>query len=51
MAANLIGLIYVAAGQDRRGDVLRLIEKASAIAGVSGAHSVMRQIEEASAQL
>ena len=51
VAANLVGLTYIAAGQDRRDDALKLIEEASAIAEASGAHGLMRQIEEARAQL
>jgi len=51
VASNLVGLTYIAAGQDRRDDGLKLIEEASAIAEASGAHGLMRQIEEARAQL
>ena len=51
VASNLVGLTYIAAGQDRRDDALKLIEEASAIAEASGAHGLMRQIEEARAQL
>jgi len=51
VGSNLVGLTYIAAGQDRRDDALKLIEEASAIAEASGAHGLMRQIEEARAQL
>ena len=51
VASNLVGLIYIAAGQDRRDDALRLAAEARAIAEASGATGLMRQIEEASAQL
>ncbi len=51
MASNLVGLIYIAAGQDRRDDGLKLAEEARAIAEANGAHGLVRQIEEARAQL
>jgi hypothetical protein len=51
VASNLVGLIYIAAGQDRRDDALKLAAEARAIAEASGATVLLRQIEEASAQL
>jgi tetratricopeptide (TPR) repeat protein len=51
VAANLVGLAYIAAGRDRRDDALKLIEESRAIAEASGARGLMRQIEEARAQL
>jgi len=51
VAANLVGLIYIAAAQDRRDDALKLAAEARAIAEASGATGLLRQIEEASAQL
>lgn len=51
VAANLVGLAYIAAGQGRRGDALVLIEEAGAIAAASGAHGIMRHVEEARTQL
>jgi tetratricopeptide (TPR) repeat protein len=51
VASNLVGLTYIAVGQDRRDDAMKLIEEARALAEASGAHSLMRQIEEARAQL
>jgi tetratricopeptide (TPR) repeat protein len=51
VASNLVGLIYIAAGQGRPDDALALITEASAIAGATGAHRIMRQVEEARAQL
>jgi len=51
VASNLVGLIYIAAGQDRRDDALKLAAEARAIAEASGATGLLRQIEEASAQL
>jgi hypothetical protein len=51
VAANLVGLTYIAAGQDRRDDALKLIAEARAIAEDSGARGLLPQIEEARAQL
>ena len=51
VASNLVGLIYIAAGQDRRDDAVKLAAEARAIAEASGATGLLRQIEEASAQL
>jgi tetratricopeptide (TPR) repeat protein len=51
VASNLVGLIYIAAAQDRRADALKLAAEARAIAEASGATGLLRQIEEASAQL
>jgi hypothetical protein len=36
VAANLVGLAYIAAGQGRRDDALALIDEAGAIAAASG---------------
>jgi hypothetical protein len=51
VASNLVGLTYIAAGQGRRDDALQLIEEARAIAEANGARGLLRQIEEACAQL
>jgi tetratricopeptide (TPR) repeat protein len=51
VAANMVGLMYIAAGQGRRDDALALFEEASAIAKASGAYGILRQIDEAHAQL
>jgi hypothetical protein len=51
VASNLVGLIYIAAGQDRHEDALKLAQEARSIAEASGAHGLLRQIDEASAQL
>jgi hypothetical protein len=51
VAANLVGLAYIAAGQGRRDDALALAEEADAIAAASGARAISRQVEEARAQL
>ena len=50
VAANLVGLAYVALAQDRRKDAAALIEEASAVAEASGAHGIMPHIEEARTQ-
>jgi hypothetical protein len=47
VASNMVGLIYIAAGQGRHDDALALLEEAAAIAEASGAHGIMRQVEEA----
>jgi tetratricopeptide (TPR) repeat protein len=49
VAANLVGLTYIAAGQGRQDDALALIDEAGAIAEASGAHGIMGQVEEARA--
>lgn len=49
VAANMVGLIYIAAGQGRPDDALALLDQAEAIAQASGARGIMRQIEEARA--
>jgi tetratricopeptide (TPR) repeat protein len=51
VASNLVGLIYIAAGQDRREDALALAQEARAIAEANGAQGLLRQIDEARAQL
>lgn len=47
VAANLVGLAYIAAGEGRHQDALAMLEEARAIAETSGAHGVMRSVEEA----
>lgn len=51
VAANLVGLAYIADAQGRRDDALALVDEAETIAEATGAHGVMRQIEEARGQL
>jgi len=51
VAANLVGLAYVAAGQGRRDDALALIDEASSIADASGAQAIVRQVAQARTQL
>lgn len=47
VAANLVGLSYIAAAEGRRDDALALAEEAAEIAEVSDAQGIMRQVEEA----
>lgn len=51
VAANLVGLAHVAAGEGRRDQALTLVEEAGAIAEASGARGIMRQVAEARAAL
>lgn len=51
VAADQVGLIYIAAAQGRRDDALALAEEAYATAEACGAARIMRQIDEARAQL
>jgi tetratricopeptide (TPR) repeat protein len=51
VAANLVGLAYVAARDGRRDDALALINEAGTVAEACGAHRIMRQVEEARAEL
>jgi hypothetical protein len=51
VAANLVGLAYIAAAQDRPTDARAIIEEARAIAESTGAHGILRSIEEAHAAI
>ncbi|MFC6081827.1 tetratricopeptide repeat protein [Sphaerisporangium aureirubrum] len=51
VAANLVGLAYIASAQGRRADALSMIEEAAAIAGSEKALGIMRWVEEARTQL
>ncbi|MFC6083247.1 tetratricopeptide repeat protein [Sphaerisporangium aureirubrum] len=51
VAANMIGLAYIAAGQDRRADALATLDEAHAIAQAHGAHAIARQIEQARTEI
>jgi tetratricopeptide (TPR) repeat protein len=50
-AANMIGLAYIAAAQQRHEDVQALLDEASAIAEATGARRIQRQADEARAAL
>ncbi|GAB3809725.1 tetratricopeptide repeat protein [Micromonospora zhanjiangensis] len=47
VAANLVGLAYIAAAQDRRADALATLDQAQTIARAHGAYAIVRQIEQA----
>jgi tetratricopeptide (TPR) repeat protein len=51
VAANMVGLAYIAAAQDRRADALATLDEAHAIAQAHGAHAIVRQIEQARAEI
>jgi len=51
VAANLIGLAYLAAEQERRDEALALLDEATATAESAGAHGVLRWVEEARAEI
>ncbi|WP_218004628.1 hypothetical protein [Microtetraspora niveoalba] len=51
MAANMVGLAYIAAAQDRRADALATLDEAHAIAQAHGAHATVRQIEQARTEI
>jgi tetratricopeptide (TPR) repeat protein len=50
-AANMVGLAYIAAAQQRSDDALALLDEAGAIAEASQAHRILRQVSEARAEL
>jgi hypothetical protein len=50
-AANLVGLAYIAAAQDRHDDAMALLDEAGAIAKASNAQRIMQQINQARAKL
>jgi hypothetical protein len=51
VAANLVGLAYIAAAEGRRDGALALIEEAGAIARASGADGITAQVEHARTEL
>jgi tetratricopeptide (TPR) repeat protein len=51
VAANMVGLGYIAAAQERGSDALALLDEASEIAHTSQAHRILQQINEARAVL
>jgi tetratricopeptide (TPR) repeat protein len=51
VAANMVGLAYVAAAQDRRADALATLDEAHTIAQAHGAHAIVHQIEQARTQV
>lgn len=51
VAANMVGLAYIAAAQQRSDDALALLDEASAIAEASQAARIVRQVNEARAEI
>ena len=51
VAANLVGLAYIAAQEGRGEQALALVQEAGEIAEASGARAILRQVEEARASL
>jgi tetratricopeptide (TPR) repeat protein len=51
VAANLVGLAYIAAAQDRHSDARNLLDEATQLAEESGAPGILRSIDEARTQL
>ena len=51
IAANLIGLAYIAAGEDRRDDGLAILAEAATLAEANDAPQILRDVEEARAAL
>jgi tetratricopeptide (TPR) repeat protein len=51
VAANLIGLAYIAAAQGRADEAIAIAEKADRIAVACNAHAIVRQAEEARAAI
>jgi tetratricopeptide (TPR) repeat protein len=51
VAANLVGLAYIAAAQDRRADALATLDEAHTIAQAHHAHAIVRQVEQARAAI
>ncbi|WP_432922917.1 hypothetical protein ACQPZZ_25510 [Microbispora sp. CA-135349] len=51
VAANLVGLAYVTAGEGRRDEALRLLDEAGSIAEAAGADGILRHVREAQARL
>jgi tetratricopeptide (TPR) repeat protein len=47
VAANLVGLGYIAAAQDRRDEAMAMLREAAGIAKSSGAYGIARQVDEA----
>lgn len=50
-AANMVGLAYIAAAQNRDDDVMALLDEADSIAGPAQAHRILQQVSEARAEL
>jgi Flp pilus assembly protein TadD len=51
VAANMVGLAYIAAAQDRRADAEATLDEAYAIAQAHRAYAIVRQIEQARTEM
>ncbi|MGH3731530.1 MAG: tetratricopeptide repeat protein [Micromonosporaceae bacterium] len=51
VAANMVGLAYIAAAQDRHADALRTLDEAQAVVEAHDAQAVLRQIDQARADM
>lgn len=47
VAANLIGLAYITAAEGRRDEALKVLDEAAELAEATGAHGILRSVEEA----
>ena len=47
VAANMVGLAYIAAAQDRRADATRILDEADALARAHGDHAIVQQTVDA----
>jgi tetratricopeptide (TPR) repeat protein len=51
VAANLVGLAYITAGEGHRDEALKLLDEAASIATTTHAHGILRHVQEAQARL
>lgn len=51
VAANMVGLAYIAMAQHRNNDAMALLDEAGAIAEADRAHRILQQVSEARAEL
>lgn len=51
VAANLVGLAYIAAAQDRHDDAVALLDEAATLASASNAGRILRTVEQARAEV
>lgn len=51
VAANLVGLAHIASAQGRREEALAFLDEAQSTAEASGAHGIMRDVEEARTEI
>lgn len=51
VAANLVGLAYITAGEGRRDEARKLLDEAESIASAAQAHGILRHVREAQAQI